>query len=127
MTKTKLGKRSRPTESTTSSFLDKHATNPHNDTLVITGEINSFDVGKILIHSGRSTYVIFLNALLAMRKTKKNFEEGEFPLNRVCGKNHLPSWTVCLPVVFDEGWKTLRPEITLIVVDAQNSCNTILR
>lgn len=49
-----LGKRPCPNESITISFSDEdmeHVTKPHDDVLVITSEINGFDVKKFMVDS----------------------------------------------------------------------------
>lgn len=50
------------------SFTDedmKHVTNPHNDMLVITTEINEFDVKRIPVESRSLIFVIFYRCLIS--------------------------------------------------------------
>lgn len=44
-------------------FEMEHVTCPHDDALVFTGEIDEYEMKRILIDSGSSTYVLFLDAL----------------------------------------------------------------
>lgn len=67
-----------------------NVTNPHGDALVITIEINDFYV-KFLVDYGSSICVLFINALLAMGKTKNDFKKMDFHLVGFCRKCHLSS------------------------------------
>lgn len=48
----------------------EHITCPPEDTLVITAEIGGYDVKQVLIDPGRSTNVIFLDALKRIGKSE---------------------------------------------------------
>lgn len=48
-----------------------HITCPHEDALVITAEIDGYDVKRVLIDSGSSTDVLFLEALRKMGKLER--------------------------------------------------------
>lgn len=50
----------------------EHNTDPHDNALGITTDINQFDVKRILVDSGSLIDVLFLEDLLAMWKTKMN-------------------------------------------------------
>lgn len=81
-----LGKRSRSTASVKISFIDEgmeHVTGPHYDALVITAEINDFDVNRILVISENSTYIVFLDALLVLWKEEKDLKKVGFLLIRL--------------------------------------------
>lgn len=49
----------------------EHVTCPHKDALVITAKIDGYDVKIVLIDSGSSTDLLFLDALKNMGKTEK--------------------------------------------------------
>lgn len=52
-----------------------HVTCPHEDALVITAEIDDYDVKKIFTDSGSSTDVPFLNDLRNMGKIKRDLKK----------------------------------------------------
>lgn len=65
------------------SFLEDEmgiATCPHEDALIITVQIEGFDVNRILIDSRISTDVLFLDALKNMDKSKKDLQKVNFSL-----------------------------------------------
>lgn len=49
----------------------KHITCPNEDTIVITAEIDGYDVKTVLIDPGSSTDVLFLKALVKWGRVKK--------------------------------------------------------
>lgn len=60
----KAGKRPRTEDEITISFSEEemgHVTYPHEDVLVITTEIDGYDMKMVFIDSGSSTDVLFLN------------------------------------------------------------------
>lgn len=57
-----------------------HVTSPHEDALVITTEIDGYDVKRVLIDLESSTNVLFLDALKNMDKWER-LEEFEFSLD----------------------------------------------
>lgn len=64
-------------------FLDEdleHVANPHEGALVITIDIDRFDVKRILVDYRSSTYILFLEVLLGMGKLKTDLKNVEFAL-----------------------------------------------
>lgn len=57
-----------------------HVTCPHEDTLVITTKIDGYHVKKVLIDSGISTNVLFLDTLKKMIKTENYLKKVNFSL-----------------------------------------------
>lgn len=68
----------------------KHITIPFDDALIITTEINAFDVERILMEFVSSTNVLFLATLLSMGKTNKELKKLDFPLIRYAVKTTTP-------------------------------------
>lgn len=58
----------------------EHVTFLHNDALVITTEIDGYDVKRVLIDSGSSTDILFLYALRNMGNNVKAIKKVSFPL-----------------------------------------------
>lgn len=61
-----LEKRPRPAECVAISFSDEDMGDifsPHDDALVITVGVNGFDMERVLIHTGSSVDILFVDAL----------------------------------------------------------------
>lgn len=111
------------------SFIDEdmeHVTSPHYDALVITADINGFDMKRRIVDFTSSRDVLFLNALIGMGKTKNDLNKVYFPLIGFAGKITCPLGVIRWLVILGEGRKTVRTKITFIVIDAHNSYNAIL-
>lgn len=124
-----LWKRPRPTESITISLTNQymeHVTSHHDEDLVIIVEINNFDMKRILVDSGSSTYVLFLDALFSMRKIKKNFNKVDLPFIGFAGRTTYAIGVINVPMVLGEDWKTRRIEVFFLVVNAPKFYNVIL-
>lgn len=126
-TKVTFGKRSRLISISLTHEDMEHVPTPHDDALFITTEINDFNVKRILVDSGSSTYVLFLDVLLVMGKTNKDLKRVHLLWIRFTRRITYPLKAINFLVVLGEVWKTLRTEVTFIVVDAPNSYNTIVR
>lgn len=101
-------------------------TSPHDDALVITMEINGFNVKMALVDFEISMDVLFHDVLQALGKMKKDFKKVDFALIRFAGRTTYLLRVINLPVVLWVGWKILRIKVILIVVDTTNSYNIIL-
>lgn len=111
------------------SFSEKemvHVTSPHEDTLVITTEIDGYDVNRVLIDSWSLIDVLFLDALKRMGKNEKDLKKVNFPLMGFASEATYLIEVITLPVYFGEEWNSLTLDVTFIVVDAPASYNTIL-
>lgn len=78
-----LRNRPRPMRNDAIYFLDEdleHVANPHEGALVITIDIDRFDVKRILVDYRSSTYILFLEVLLGMGKLKTDLKNVEFAL-----------------------------------------------
>lgn len=53
---------------------------PHEDALVITAVIDEYDVKRVLLYSGSSMDVLFLEPLKNMGKSKKDLQKVNFSL-----------------------------------------------
>lgn len=76
-----VGKRSREVGEVFISFFGsemEHVTFPHEEFLVITSEIDGYDVKWLLIDSGSSTNVLFLDSLKKMGRSEKDLKEVNF-------------------------------------------------
>lgn len=111
------------------SFSDEdlsHVASSHEDALVITEEVNAYDVKRIHIDLGSSTDVLFLEAYMGMEKSMTNLKKIGFPLIGIAGRTTYHLGAIRLSVVVGDGWKAQRMKNTFIVVDASNSYNAIL-
>lgn len=96
----------------------KHVTCPQEDTFVIAAEIDDYDVKRVLIDSGSSTDVFFLDALKKMGRSKKDMKKVNFPLMGFASQATYPVGAITSPVF------TLN--VMFIVVGAHASYNAIL-
>lgn len=55
-----------------------HVTSPHDDFLVVTIEIDEFDMKLFLVDIGSSTNILFLDTFESMRNNKKELKPVEF-------------------------------------------------
>lgn len=72
---------------------NEHVTCTHEDDLMITAELDEYDVKKVLIDSSSSTYVIFLDALKEMDKSEKDLKKVNFPLMGFVSNGNFPQPT----------------------------------
>lgn len=103
---TRAGKHPKEEDEVVISFLEgeiEQVTCPHEDALVITTEIDGYDVKRILIDSGSSTDVLFLNALKNMGKSKKDLKKVNCPLMGFASNATYLVGASTLPVYLDEG------------------------
>lgn len=104
----------------------EHITCPYDDALVITAETEGYDVKRVLIYSGTSIDVHFLNALKNIGKSEKDLKKVNFPLMGFASMTTYLVGAITIPVYLGKGWKALTISVTFIVVDAPTSYNTIL-
>lgn len=76
-----------------------HVTSPHEHALIVTREINEFDVKMIVVYLGSSTNMLFFNALLSMEKTKRDLNNVDFSLIGFARRTTYRLDTINLPVV----------------------------
>lgn len=91
---------------------------PYEDTLAITAEIDGYDVRRVLVDSGISTDILFLDALMKMGHSEKELKKVNFPLMGFASQKTYPVGAITLPVYLGEGWKAITINITFIVMDA---------
>lgn len=53
----------------------EHVNNPHDDVLVITIDINEFDMKRVLVDLRNLTTVLFVDDVFTIWKTKKNLKK----------------------------------------------------
>lgn len=125
----KAGKRPRVENEVVISFSEDeigHVTCPHEDALVVTTEIDGYDVKRIIIDSGSSRGVLFLDALKNIGKSEKELQKVNFLLMGFTLTTTYMVGALTLLVFLHKGWKLLTLDVTFIVVDAPTSYNTIL-
>lgn len=93
----------------------------HNESLLITAEIDGYVVKKVLIYSNNSTYVLFLDPLKNMGKNKMELKKVFFSLMGFASTTTYLVRAITLSMYLVEGWKTLTINVTFIVVDAPAS------
>lgn len=83
-----VGKIPSPLEDMIISFFEEdmtHVTTIHDDTIVITVEIDKFDKKRILLNTVSSMVILFLDAFKSMGRSKKEFKKLNFPLIKFAG------------------------------------------
>lgn len=103
-----------------------HVTHPHEDELVMTVEINGYHVKRVIIDSGTSMDVLFLDTFKNMGKNEKDLQRVNFLLMWFASITTYLVGVITLPVFFGEVWKSLTLSVTFIVVDALTLYNAIL-
>lgn len=102
---TMVGKRKRPEDEMIVSFSKckmEHVTCPRDDALVITMEIDGYNVKRVMIDSDSSTNVIFFYALKNMRKSEKDLKKVNFHLMGFASITTYPVGAITLQVFLSE-------------------------
>ena len=97
---------------------------PHNDALVLTINICSFDVKRVLIDPGSSSEVMYLNAYNQLRRfiPKRDIRPVEAPIYSFSGD---PVWPICIvyvPVTIGEVTKN----VEFFVMNIDSPYNALL-
>lgn len=104
-----------------------HVTTPHDDALVITSEVNGFQMRMVSVDGGSLTNIMFLKEFEKLGKSKKDLKNVDFPLIRFVGCLIYNLSVVKLLVFLGEWWKSIHIDVLFIVVDALSTYNPIFR
>lgn len=99
---------------------------PHDDVLVISMEIDGYDVKRVVIDSRSSMNVLFLDVLRNTGMSKRDLQKMNFPLMGFVSITTYSVRSITLPVFLRVCWKAWTINVAFIVVDAPSSYNSIL-
>uniref|UniRef100_A0A804L555 Uncharacterized protein n=1 Tax=Musa acuminata subsp. malaccensis TaxID=214687 RepID=A0A804L555_MUSAM len=98
----------------------------HDDALVIMTQIANAQVRRIMIDTGSSTDVLYLDAFLKLGLTKESLKPIYSALTGFTGDSVSPLGTVTLPLTLGESPRTKTVMSTFLVVDLPTAYNAIL-
>ncbi|VFQ74810.1 unnamed protein product [Cuscuta campestris] len=110
-------------------FTDRDLTptgEDHNDPLVITMEINGVDVARVLVDTGSSVNILYLETFQKLRLCRTQLEPLKTPLSGFTGDTVEAEGSIVLPVELGSGEKTVWKKMRFIVVDIKCIHNAIL-
>ncbi|VFQ94331.1 unnamed protein product [Cuscuta campestris] len=98
----------------------------HNDPLVITMDINGVDVARVLVDTGSSVNILYLETFQKLRLCRTQLEPLKTPLSGFTGDTVEAEGSIVLPVELGSGEKTVWKKMQFIVVDIKCVHNAIL-
>ncbi|VFR01694.1 unnamed protein product [Cuscuta campestris] len=98
----------------------------HNDPLVITMDINGVDVARVLVDTGSSVNILYLETFQKLRLCRTQLEPLKTPLSGFTGDTVEAEGSIVLPVELGSGEKTVWKRMRFIVVDIKCVHNAIL-
>ncbi|VFR01737.1 unnamed protein product [Cuscuta campestris] len=98
----------------------------HNDPLVITMDINGVDVARVLVDTGTSVNILYLETFRKLRLCRTQLEPLKTPLSGFTGDTVEAEGSIVLPVELGSGEKTVWKKMRFIVVDIKCVHNAIL-
>ncbi|VFQ72353.1 unnamed protein product [Cuscuta campestris] len=98
----------------------------HNDPLVITMDINGVDVARVLVDTGSSVNILYLETFQKLRLCRTQLEPLKTPLSGFTWDTVEVEGSIVLPVELGSGEKTVWKKMRFIVVDIKCVHNAIL-
>ncbi|VFQ80482.1 unnamed protein product [Cuscuta campestris] len=98
----------------------------HNGPLVITMDINGVDVARVLVDTGISVNILYLETFQKLRLCRTQLEPLKNPLSGFTGDTVEAEGYIVLPVELRSGEKTVWKRMRFIVVDIKCVHNAIL-
>ncbi|VFQ79071.1 unnamed protein product [Cuscuta campestris] len=98
----------------------------HNDPLVITMDINGVDVAQVLVDTGSSVNILYLETFQKLRLCRTQLEPLKTPLSGFTRDTVEAEGSIVLPVELGSGEKTVWKKMWFIVVDIKCVHNAIL-
>ncbi|VFQ82612.1 unnamed protein product [Cuscuta campestris] len=98
----------------------------HNDPLVITVDFNGVDVARVLVDTGSSVNILYLETFQKLRLCRTQLEPLKTPLSGFTGDTVEAEGSIVLPVELRSGEKTVWKKMRFIVVDIKCIHNAIL-
>ncbi|VFQ79929.1 unnamed protein product [Cuscuta campestris] len=89
----------------------------HNDPLVITMDINVVDVARVLVDTGSSVNILYLEIFQKLRLCRTQLEPLKTPLSGFTGDTMEAEGPIVLPVELESGDKTVWKKMRFIIVD----------
>ncbi|XP_019172915.1 PREDICTED: uncharacterized protein LOC109168357 [Ipomoea nil] len=99
---------------------------PHRDALVIAMDVNGVVVRRILVETGSSVNVLYLETFTKMGLTREQLIPVKTPLAGFTGDSVKAEWSITLPVEIDSYPDVQKLDMKFIVVDLTCSHNAIL-
>ncbi|VFQ83483.1 unnamed protein product [Cuscuta campestris] len=98
----------------------------HSDPLVITMDINGVDVARVLVDTGSSVNILYLETFQKLRLCRTQLEPLKTPLSGFTGDTVEAEGSIVLPVELGSGEKAVWKKMWFIVVDIKCVHNAIL-
>ncbi|VFQ67532.1 unnamed protein product, partial [Cuscuta campestris] len=98
----------------------------HNDPLVITMDINGLDIARVLIDTGSSVNILYMETFQKLRLCRTQLEPLKTPLSGFTGDTVEAEGSIVIPIELGSGDKTVWKKMRFIVVDIKCVHNTIL-
>ncbi|VFR02922.1 unnamed protein product [Cuscuta campestris] len=98
----------------------------HNDPLVITMDINEADVARVLVDTGSSVNVLYLDAFKKLKLDRSKLRPLQTPLSGFTGASIEAEGQITLPVTLGSGNKIVTKQMRFVVVDIKCVHNAIL-
>ncbi|VFR01048.1 unnamed protein product [Cuscuta campestris] len=98
----------------------------HNDPLVITMDINGADVARVLVDTGSSVNVLYLDAFKKLKLDRSMLRPLQTPLSSFTGASIEAEGQITLPVTLGSGNRTVTKQMRFLVVDIKCVHNAIL-
>ncbi|VFQ98142.1 unnamed protein product [Cuscuta campestris] len=98
----------------------------HNDLLVITMDINGADVARVLVDTGSSVNVLYLDAFKKLKLDRSMLRPLQTPLSGFTGASIEAEGQITLQVTLGSGNKTVTKQMRFVVVDIKCVHNAIL-
>ncbi|VFQ68976.1 unnamed protein product [Cuscuta campestris] len=98
----------------------------HNDPLVITMDIKGADVARVLVDTGSSVNVLYLDAFKKLKFDRSMLRPLQTPLSGFTGASIEAEGQITLPVTLGSGNRTVTKQMRFVVVDIKCVHNAIL-
>ncbi|VFQ82110.1 unnamed protein product, partial [Cuscuta campestris] len=98
----------------------------HNDPLIITMDINGADVARVLVDTGSSVNVLYLDAFKKLKLDRSMLRPLQTPLSGFTGASIEAEGQITLPVTLGSGNKIVTKQMRFVVVDIKCVHNAIL-
>lgn len=95
---------------------------PHNDALVVTLQIEGFDVRKVLVDQGSGVEIMYPNLYKGLNLKSENLSRSDLALVGFDGRTVIPKGMINLPM----NMSSEAVEVEFIIVNAYSPYTTIL-
>ncbi|RRT80325.1 hypothetical protein B296_00013484 [Ensete ventricosum] len=120
-------KRPRPRSDPRFTFESESDYPDHKDALVVTARIANASVMRIMIDTGSSTDILYLDAFHKLRMTNWDLIAMTSTLIGVTGDAIIPVGIITLPVTFDDEPRTKTLMVYFMMVDLPSAYNVIIK